>query len=164
VVAFQRWVCHEVIPAIMDTGRYEVPNQTSTAIVLAPEQLIQLVEQLAEPVARAAAEKLSTSFFAQAVQLAASLKGSDETLASLLTLSVESHLQTEKLMMGASKDMQQAAQAMKECVETVQRAAQSCEGIYGMLDSLKKEIESLASNKRHLIDSLGRQITRIENI
>ena len=137
--------------------------QTS-AIILAPEQLTQLIEQLAEPVARAAAEKLSTSFFAQAVQLAASLKGSDETLAGLLALSVESHLKTEKLMVEASKDMQQAAQEMRVCIETVHRAAQSCEGIYGMLDSLKKEIDSLAANKKHLIDSLGRQITRIENI
>jgi prophage antirepressor-like protein len=157
VVAVQRWVCHEVIPAIMDTGRYEVPNQTPTSIVLAPQQLTQLVEQLAGPVAQIAADRLSESFFARTLQLAESLKDSDETLAGLLAISVESHMRTEEFMA-------KAAQEMREGVETIQRAAQSCEGIYGMLDSLKGEIDSLASNKRHLIDSLGRQITRLENI
>jgi hypothetical protein len=151
-----RFQC-EARDALADWAYGRSQAQASEAIVLAPQQLIQLVEQLAGPVAQIAADRLSESFFARTLQLAESLKGSDETLAGLLAISVESHMRAEEFMA-------KAAQEMRGGVETIQRAAQSCEGIYGMLDSLKGEIDSLASNKRHLIDSLGRQITRLENI
>ncbi len=169
MVAFQRWVCHEVIPAIMDTGRYEVPGQQVSAHEIARAvrcEFDQAFNQSALNQAFGFAFRENLPELARAMLAEISVSsGSDEvaTCQQMMVASTLTLIDASAAAREHSESMRASAEAMQASAGTLRETVQACGGTYGMLTELRAEIESLSQERQGLAEERRTYVGCLQN-